>query len=349
MSLGGIFRLRELAPPLLAVGCAAGLVRSALAETWTLTQDCGRYEWNTATYSQKYWTDSSGAAGEDTAVLAAGDDYRFSKILRLSPADDYAFPGASLTMLHGGTMSWSQSKPMACGNLIAEGGTLEVYTYLSDGPANSGYNYSYLTLKGKMTVLATADAPLRCISQYNSTGGRICAALHGSQDAAIAIGGSGSKWRKNSLWTFDDTANYMGEIRVFGTDEYLADYPTSVQYGPWYHYGLRFSATEMPGAVRIGGRNAVLYLPDAGNSAKIPIELEGLTDDALASLAGGNGLGLVTVDSSVAKDVAAAVDFGPVRTEKHVGLVERDSSTVPGETTFRIRFKARGGMSVVIR
>lgn len=101
-----------------------------------------------------------------------------------------------------------------------------------------------------------------------------------------------------------------------------------------------------------GIRNVKTKTPFAradGNSAKIPIEFEGLADDALASLAGGNGLGLVTVDSSVAKDVAAAVDFGPVRTEKHVGLVERDSSTVPGETTFRIRFKARGGMSVVIR
>ena len=51
LSLGGIFRLRKLASPLLALGCAAGLVRSALAETWTLTQDCDRYEWNTATYS----------------------------------------------------------------------------------------------------------------------------------------------------------------------------------------------------------------------------------------------------------------------------------------------------------
>lgn len=275
LSLGGIFRLSELAPPLLAVGCAAGLVRSALAETWTLTQDCGRYEWGTATLNQKYWTDSSGAAGEDTSPLASGDDYRFSKVLRLSPADDYAFPGASLTMLHGGTMSWSQSKPVTCGNLIAEGGTLEVYTYLSDGPANSGYNYSYLTLKGKMTVLATADAPLRCVSQYNCTGARIYAALHGSQDAAIAIGGIGSKFRKNSLWTFDDTASYMGEIRVFGTDEDLADYPTSTGYGPWYHYGLRLSATEMPGAVRIGGRNAVLYLPAAGEDSAIgTLELE---------------------------------------------------------------------------
>ncbi len=86
-----------------------------------------------------------------------------------------------------------------------------------------------------------------------------------------------------------------------------------------------------------------------GNSAKMPIEIEGLTDDALASLVGGNGLGLVTVDSSVVKDVTAAVDFSPVRTEKHIGFVERDSATVPGETTFRIKFKARGGMSVVIR
>ena len=270
LAKGWIFSLRELPPPLLAVGIVSlGIAQSALAETWTLTQDCGRYEYGTSTYSQKYWTDSNGAVGEDTASLAPGDDYRFSKVLRLSPANDYVFPGASLTMLAGGTMSWTQSKPMTCENLIVEGGTLEVYTYISDGPANSGYNYPHLALKGKMTVLATADAPLRCVSRYNSTGGRIYAAVHGSQDAVIAIGGAGSEARKNSLWTFDDVANYFGEIRVNGTEAELTGYPTSTGYGPWFHYGVKFSATEMPGTVRIGGKNALLYLPDVGKDSTI--------------------------------------------------------------------------------
>ena len=314
---GETFRLKALTPPLLAVGFVVGLAQSALSETWTLAQDCGRYEWNTATYSQKYWTDSTGAAGEDTSNLAAGDDYRFSKVLRLSPAKDYAFPGASLTMLAGGTMSWSQAQPMICENLIVEGGTFEVYTYLSDGPANSGYNYPYLTLKGKMTVLATADAPLRCVSQYNSTGGRIYAAVHGSPDAAISIGGAGSKSRKNSLWTFDDAANYFGEIMVNGTEEELTGYPTSTVYGPWFHYGVKFGAKGMPGLVRIGGRNALLYLPDAGNDSTIgSLELEDgsiLRFDYAAS-APHNGTYSITDNLALGGNVIVRAVYGPTTT-----------------------------------
>ena len=291
-----------------------GIVLSAQAETWTLTQDCGRYEYGTATYSQKYWTDSNGAVGEDTASLASGDDYRFSKVFRLSPANDYVFPGASLTMLAVGTMSWTQSKPMTCENLIVEGGTLETYTYLSSGPENSGYNYQYLALKGKMMVLATADAPLRCVSLYNSTGGRIYAAVHGSQDAAISIGGVGSKSRKNSLWTFDDVSNYLGEIRVNGTETELAGYPTSTSYGPWFHYGVKFNATEMPGTVRIGGRNALLYLPTAGEDSSIAT-LE-LADESIlrfdySSSAPHNGTYAVTDSLILGGTVTVRAVYGP--------------------------------------
>lgn len=126
------------------------------AETWTLASDCGRYDYSTAT-NLAYWLNSNGEAGAKTSSLPEGDDYVFSKIFRLCPAGGYAFPGASLTMLKGGTMSWTQQGTVTCGNLIAEGGTLEVYTYLSDGPEKSGYPYQYLKLDGKITVHATAE------------------------------------------------------------------------------------------------------------------------------------------------------------------------------------------------
>lgn len=239
------------------------------AETWTLISDCERYGWDTATYSQKYRQDSGGNVGAETAALFEDGDYRFSKVLRLSPSDDYVFPGASLTMLSGGTMSWSQSKKMTCTNLIVEAGTFEVYTYLSSGPENSGFPYQYLHLDGRMTVLATLDAPLRCVSRYHSTGGRIFAALHGTADSAISIGGDMNDSRKSSLWTFNDTANFHGVMRACGTDKDLSGYPTTKEYGTWFHYGLKLNGGSMPGTVRVCGRNAVLQLPDADRSASI--------------------------------------------------------------------------------
>ena len=246
-----------------------GMSLASEAETWTLASDRERFDYSTAT-NLAYWLNSNGEAGAKTSSLPEGDDYVFSKIFRLCPSEEgYVFPGASLTMLKGGTMSWSRQGTVTCGNLIVEGGTFDVDTYLSDGPEKSGYPYQYLRLDGKITVHATADSPLRCVSQYNSTGANIAAALHGSQDAAIVIGGVGSSQRKNSLWVFNDPSNFHGEIQVVGSDSDLTGYPTMTSYGPWFHYGLKLNGSAMPGTVRILGKNALLYLPDGGKDVSI--------------------------------------------------------------------------------
>ncbi len=253
---------------------AAAFPQGASGETWTLIKDSERNGYNDATYSQAFWQDSSGAAGSSSTSLAAGDDYRISRVLRLSPSSDYVFPGASLTMLKGGALSWTKSGKATIPNLIAEGGTIEAYTYLSSGAENSGWLYGYAQLCGKLTVTATADSPLRCTSRYGDTGGEIRSALYGASDAAIVIGNADST-RKASLWTFCDTANYHGTISVAGTYKELSGYPTATQWGPWFHYGVKFVWPEMPGTVQICGTNAVLFLPPAGTNTTIgALEME---------------------------------------------------------------------------
>lgn len=314
-------------PFVIAIAAMCALPCISQSETWTLISDCERYGWNTATYSQKYWQDSNGNPGEESAALSSDGDYLLLKTLSLSPSDDYVFPGTSLTMLNGGTMSWQQSKTMTCTNLIVEGGTLEVFTYLSADPENSGYPYQYLKLDGRMTVLATHDVPLRCVSRYHSTGGRIFAAVHGAAESAISIGGDMDNQRKNSLWTFDDTANFRGLMRVCGTDKDLSGYPTSKDYGPWYHYGLKLNGTSMPGTVRVCGRNAVLQLPDADRSVSIgTLALEDLSVLRLEYSATSPHCGRYEIEDSLTIDgtVVARAIYTPSRS---VGTDSRPVNT----------------------